>query len=62
MPIIIGDSSATGDTSQVDICNLALRRLGATTIASIDESTKNAEARTAINAILDILDAVRLMK
>ena len=43
MPIIIGDSSETGDTSQVDICNLALRRLGATTIASIDESTKNAE-------------------
>ena len=43
MPIIIGDSSATGDTSQIDICNLALRRLGATTIASIDEATKNAE-------------------
>ena len=43
MPIIIGDSSETGDTSQVDICNLALRRLGATTIASISEATKNAE-------------------
>ena len=43
MPIIIGDSSETGDTSQVDICNLALRRLGATTISSIDEATKNAE-------------------
>jgi hypothetical protein len=43
MPIIIGDSSTTGDTTQVDICNLALRRLGATTISSISESTKNAE-------------------
>jgi len=43
MPIIIGDSSETGDTSQVDICNLALRRLGANTISSISESTKNAE-------------------
>jgi len=43
MPIIIGDSGSTGDTSQVGICNLALRRLGAETISSISESTKNAE-------------------
>jgi hypothetical protein len=43
MPIIIGDSSTSGDASQVDICNLALRRLGADTIASISESSKNAE-------------------
>lgn len=43
MPIIIGDSSTSGDASQVDICNLALRRLGANTISSISESTKNAE-------------------
>ena len=43
MPIIIGDTSESGDTSQVDICNLALRRLGANTISSISESTKNAE-------------------
>jgi len=54
MPIIIGDSSATGDTSQVDICNLALRRLGATTIASISEATKNAEHCTVFwNYVLD---------
>lgn len=43
MPIIIGDSSAAGSVSQVDICNLALKRLGASTISSISESTKNAE-------------------
>jgi hypothetical protein len=54
MPIIIGDSSATGDTSQVDICNLALRRLGATTITTISESTKNAEHCTVFwNFVLD---------
>ena len=29
--------------SQVDICNLALRRIGANTISAIDESTKMAE-------------------
>lgn len=29
--------------TQVDICNLALKRLGAETITAIDESTKNAE-------------------
>ena len=43
MPIIIGDTSATGDASQVDICNLALKRIGAETISSISEATKNAE-------------------
>ncbi len=43
MPIIIGDSSETGDVSQVDVCNLALRRLGAKTISSISEATKMAE-------------------
>ena len=43
MPIIIGDTSATGDASQVDICNLALKRIGAATISSISESTRNAE-------------------
>ena len=54
MPIIIGDTSESGDTSQVDICNLALRRLGATTIVSISESTKNAEHCTVFwNYVLD---------
>jgi len=43
MAIIIGDSSAAGDTSQVDICNLALRRIGAQTIAAIGDTTKMAE-------------------
>ena len=54
MPIIIGDSGSTGDTSQVGICNLALRRLGAKTISSISESTKNAEHCNAFwNYVLD---------
>lgn len=36
MAILIG-------SSQIEICNLALRRMGATTISAIDEGTKNAD-------------------
>jgi hypothetical protein len=47
-------------TTQVDICNLALRRLGANTITSISESTKMAEHCNAFwDYVLDeVLEAI----
>ena len=43
MPIIIGDTSTQGSVSQVDICNLALMRLGESKITTINEGTKKSE-------------------